>query len=159
MQPIHVTTLTRYRKGLKSTGCEGLLRLTPAAEIAQEMIPERDLTEVSVNTTLMEKAVIDPTGSKPCLTSLLRLNRVARAAGLPVRQSSTRRTKRIAAQTARYAHAKHYGRENLGLLLRALATCPRRDLRVIPQWFRSLRWLLSDIGRDQHAQTIWLHAR
>jgi IS5 family transposase len=108
--PIHPTSLTRYRKRLGPTGCEELLRLTLAAGITQGVIQERDLTEVLVDTTVMEKAITYPTDSKLYLKSLLRLNRVAQQSGVELRQSYTRTAKRMAAQIGRYAHAKQYRR-------------------------------------------------
>lgn len=39
------------------------------------MIDERDMTEVAVDTTVMEKAIIYPTDGKLYLKSLLRLNK------------------------------------------------------------------------------------
>jgi IS5 family transposase len=62
--PIHPTSLTRYRKRLGPTGCEELLRLMLAAGVAQGVIQERDLGEVLVDTTVMEKAITYPTDSK-----------------------------------------------------------------------------------------------
>jgi IS5 family transposase len=94
--PIHPTSLTRYRKRLGPTGCEELLRLTLAAGIAQGVIQERDLGEVVVDTTVMEKAITYPTDSRLYLKSLLRLNRVAQQSRVELRQSYTRTAKRMA---------------------------------------------------------------
>jgi transposase, IS5 family len=62
--------------------------------MAEGVIQKRDLTEVLVDTTVMEKAITYPTDSKLVFKSLLLLNRVARAAGVPLRQSYTRTAKR-----------------------------------------------------------------
>jgi transposase, IS5 family len=55
--PIHPSSLSRYRTRLGPVGCEELLRLTLAAGLAQGVIQKRDLTEVLVDTTVMEKAI------------------------------------------------------------------------------------------------------
>ena len=68
------------------------------AVVAEGVIEKRDLTEVLVDTTVMEKAITYPTDSKLYLKSLLRLNRAARQSGVELRQSYTRTAKRMAVQ-------------------------------------------------------------
>jgi IS5 family transposase len=53
--PIHPTSLTRYRQRLGQDGCEELLHLTIEAWLAERVIDQRDLAEVLVDTTVMEK--------------------------------------------------------------------------------------------------------
>ena len=48
--PMHPTSLTRYRKRLGRAGTEELLRVTIEAGKANEVIDERDMTEVAVDT-------------------------------------------------------------------------------------------------------------
>ena len=108
--PIHPSSLSRYRTRLGPAGCEELLRRTIVAGLAEGVIEKRDLTEVLVDATVMEKAITYPTGSKLYLRSLLRLNRVARQSGIDLRQIYTRTAKRMAAQIGRYAHAKQFRR-------------------------------------------------
>ena len=73
--PIHPSSLSRYRTRLGPAGCEELLRRTIVAGPAEGVIEKRDLTEVLVDTTVMEEAITYPTDSKLYLMSLLRLNR------------------------------------------------------------------------------------
>jgi IS5 family transposase len=108
--PIHPTSLTRYRQRLGQAGCEELLQLTIEAGKAERVIEERDLTEVLVDTTVMEKAITYPTDSKLYLKSLLRLTRQAKAQGIVLRQSYTRTAKILAIKASRYAHARQYRR-------------------------------------------------
>ena len=108
--PIHPSGLSRYRTRLGPAGCEELLRRTIVAGMAEGVIQKRDLTEVLVDTAVMEKAITYPTDSKLYLKSLLRLNRVAWQSGIELRQSYTRTAKRMAVQIGRYAHAKQYRR-------------------------------------------------
>ncbi len=44
----------------------------------KEVIDERNMTEVAVDTTVMGKAITYPTDAKPCLEGLLRLNKQCR---------------------------------------------------------------------------------
>jgi len=108
--PIHPSSLSRYRTRVGQAGCEELLRRTIAAGLAEGVIEKRDLTEVLVDTTVMEKPITYPTDSKLYLRSLLRLNRVARQSGIALRQSYTRTAKGMAVQIGRYAHAKQFRR-------------------------------------------------
>jgi IS5 family transposase len=108
--PIHPTSLTRYRKRLGKAGSEALLQATIEAGKANEVIDERDMTEVAVDTTVMEKAISYPTDGKLYLKSLLRLNKQCRAHGIVLRQSYTRTGKVLAQRVGRYAHARQYRR-------------------------------------------------
>jgi IS5 family transposase len=108
--PIHPTSLTRYRRRLGASGCEELLQLTIEAGVAERVIEERDMAEVLVDTTVMEKAITYPTDSKLYLKSLQRLNHQAKAHGIVLRQSYTRTAKRLAIKASRYAHARQYRR-------------------------------------------------
>ena len=108
--PIHPTSLTRYRQRLGASGCEELLQLTIEVGVAERVIEERDMAEVLVDTTVMEKAITYPTDSKLYLKSLLRLNQQAKAHDITLRQSYTRTGKRLAIKASRYAHARQYRR-------------------------------------------------
>ena len=108
--PIHPTSLTRYRDRLGQAGCEELLRATVAAGEAAKVIKKREMAEVLVDTTVMEKAITYPTDSKLYLKSLTRLNAQARDHGVVLRQSYTRTAKQLAIKTSRYAHARQFRR-------------------------------------------------
>ena len=108
--PIHPTSLTRYRQRLGQAGVEALLRATIEAGKANKVIRERDLTEVAVDTTVMEKAITYPTDAKLYLRSLLRINKQCRIHGIVLRQSYTRTGKALAQRVGRYAHARQYRR-------------------------------------------------
>ena len=108
--PIHPTSLTRYRQRLGVAGCEELLALTIDAGVAERVIEERDMAEVLIDTTVMEKAITYPTDSKLYLKSLLRLNHQAKEHGVALRQSYTRTAKRLAIKVSRYAHARQFKR-------------------------------------------------
>jgi IS5 family transposase len=87
-----------------------LLQLTIEAGVAERVIDQRDMAEVLVDTTVMEKAITYPTDSKLYLKSLQRLNQQAKAHGIKLRQSYTRTAKLLAIKASRYAHARQYRR-------------------------------------------------
>ena len=103
------------------------------AGIAQGVLQERDLTEVLVDTTVMEKAITYPTDNKLHLRSLLRLNRMVGESGVELRQSSTGTVKPLAVQIGHYAHARQFRRLHRG--------------------FKKLRGRLGRMGRDLERKT------
>ena len=108
--PVHPTSLTRYRQRLGKSGTEELLRATIEAGKSGGVVKEREMAEVVVDTTVMEKAISYPTDGKLYLKSLFRLNRQAKRHGIVLRQSYTRTAKRLAVKVGRYAHARQYRR-------------------------------------------------
>ena len=58
----------------------------------------------------MEKAIAHPTDARLYEKARLRLVKIAREAGMPLRQSYTRLGPRLAMQAGRYAHARQFKR-------------------------------------------------
>lgn len=108
--PIDPSSLSRYRTRLGESGCEELLRLTIQAGISEQVIDQRDMEEVLVDTTVMEKAITYPTDGKLYLKSLERLNKLAKEHNITLRQSYTRVGKKLAIKASRYAHARQFKR-------------------------------------------------
>jgi IS5 family transposase len=79
------------------------------------VIRERSAEAVIVDTTVMEKAIAHPTDARLYEKARLRLVKVARAAGLSLRQSYARLAPRLAGQVGRYAHARQFKRMRKGL--------------------------------------------
>ena len=73
---------------------------------------KRELTEMLIDTMLMEKAISYLTDSKLFLRCLWRLNRTGWKSGIDLRQSYTRTAKGMAAQIGQYAHAKQFRRKH-----------------------------------------------
>lgn len=73
---------------------------------------KRDLARVTVDTTVQPKNVAFPTDAKLLETAILRLGKLAREQGVPLRQSYARVAKRAAMMAGRYAHAKQFKRMN-----------------------------------------------
>ncbi len=70
----------------------------------------RDLARVTVDTTVQPKNVTFPTDAKLLETAIRQLGTMARAHGVPLRQSYARLAKRAAMMAGRYAHAKQFKR-------------------------------------------------
>lgn len=108
--PIHPTSLTRFRKRIGGDGCELLLSHTIDAGLKTKTVEQRDLDEVVVDTTVMEKAIAHPTDSRLYHRSRERLVKLAKCHGIPLRQSYVRKSRHTLAKVGRYGHARQYKR-------------------------------------------------
>jgi transposase, IS5 family len=72
----------------------------------------KDLTRVTVDTTVQPKNITFPTDAKLLHAAIQGLNRLARRHGVRLRQSYARLAKRAAMMAGRYAHAKQFNRHH-----------------------------------------------
>ncbi len=108
--PIHPTSLTRFRKRIGEDGCELLLSHTIDAGLKTKTVEQRDLDQVVVDTTVMEKAIAHPTDSRLYHRSRERLVKLAKSHGISLRQSYARKSRHALAKVGRYGHARQYKR-------------------------------------------------
>jgi IS5 family transposase len=113
--PIDPSSLTRWRGRIGEEGVEWLLTKTIEAGREAGVIQERSAEAVIVDTTVMEKAIAHPTDARLYEKARLRLVKLAREAGLALRQSYARLAPRLASQVGRYAHARQFKRMRKGL--------------------------------------------
>jgi IS5 family transposase len=93
-------------------------------------LKKRDLTRVTVDTTVQPKNVTFPTDAKLLEIAIQQLGKLAKAYGVPLRQSYTRVAKRATVMAGRYAHAKQFKRMNKQIkLLRTRLGRLIRDIR------------------------------
>lgn len=108
--PIDPSSLTRWRKRIGEAGVERLLSESIAAARRGKVVKAQSFDKVIVDTTVMEKAIAYPTDSQLLETGRQHLVRLAESLGIPLRQNYNREAPRLAAQVARYAHARQYRR-------------------------------------------------
>jgi IS5 family transposase len=113
--PIDPSSLTRWRGRIGEEGVEWLLTKTIEAGRGAGVIRERSAEAVIVDTTVMEKAIAHPTDARLYEKARLRLVKLAREAGISLRQSYARLAPRLAGQVGRYAHARQFKRMRKGL--------------------------------------------
>ena len=113
--PIDPSSLTRWRGRIGEEGVEWLLTKTIEAGRDAGVIQERSAESVIVDTTVMEKAIAHPTDARLYEKARLRLVKLAREAGISLRQSYARLAPRLAGQVGRYAHARQFKRMRKGL--------------------------------------------
>jgi IS5 family transposase len=108
--PIDPSQLTRYRKRIGESGCEFLLKATVDAGLASGAVQARHLERVTVDTTVMEKAISLPTDSALYHKARRALVKAAQQLNIELRQSYTRKSKQALRMAHRYVHARQMKR-------------------------------------------------
>src|SRR5918995_3951513 len=107
----------------------GLLPLGRGAARASGAVTPRGLSQIAVDTTVMEKAIAPPTDSRLYDKARHSLVVLAGKAGIDLRQNHNRPAPRLAARAGRHAHARQFRR--MRRALRTLKGCTGRVLRDI----------------------------
>lgn len=127
--PIHPTSMTRWRKRIGAEKLEALLKQTVAVAVQQKHLPQAELRQVNVDTTVQEKHITHPTDAKLLYRAIVKLAAAARDRGIPLRQSYVRVGKKASVKAGRYAHARQFKR--MRRELRRLRTYVGRMIRDI----------------------------
>lgn len=123
------SSLTRWKQRIGEEGFQWLLAFTVELAIEKEVLKEKDLEEVIIDTTVMEKNITYPTDSKLLVKIIQLLNKEAAKIKLKLRQSFLRVSVHVARKVAQYAHAKQMKRMYRGV--RKLKTITGRLVRDI----------------------------
>lgn len=109
--PIDPSSLVRWRKRIGEEGVELLLAETVAVARGSGLVKRQSLERVSVDTTVMEKAVTYPTDAKLYARGLRHLVRLAKQHGVQLRQSYVRKAPLALLLVNRYAKARQMRRK------------------------------------------------
>jgi IS5 family transposase len=131
--PLHPSSLSRWRSRIGEAGVEWLLTKTVEAGRASGAVKPRSLSQVAVDTTVMEKAIAHPTDSRLYETARRSLVTLAQKVGIRLRQNYNRKAPRLAAQAGRHAHARQFRR-----MRKALRTLKGHTGRVLRDVGRKL---------------------
>lgn len=142
--PIDPSSLTRWRKRIGEAGVERLLAESIEAARRSKVVKASSFDKVIVDSTVMEKAINYPTDGKLLESARQHLVRLAAKLGISLRQNYNREAPRMAAQVARYAHAKQYRR--MRGALKGLRTLVGRVLRDVQ---RKMNERQANIGHTQ----------
>jgi len=128
--PFHPTSLIKWRNRLGEVGCEKLLKELIEVAIKEDVIEEKDLKKVIIDTTVQEKAITHPTDAKLQHRARLLLLKQAKKLGFELRQSYLRLGKQALFRGSRYASAQQMkrARKQFKLVKRYLG-CVYRDIR------------------------------
>jgi IS5 family transposase len=128
--PLHPSSLSRWRNRIGEEGAEWLLSKTIEAGRAAGAVTERSLSQVVVDTTVMEKAIAHPTDARLYEKARRSLVTLAGKAGIRLRQNYNRKAPRLAARAGRLAHARQFRRMRKALrTLRGYTGRVLRDIR------------------------------
>src|SRR5436190_10158980 len=123
------SSLTRWRNRMGEQRLQALLQESLAVATKTEAIKPSDLNRVIVDTTVQPKNVMFPTDARLLNRAREILVRLAKGAGIKLRQSYGRVGKFALIKHQRYAHAKQFKRANRAL--RTLKTYLGRVIRDI----------------------------
>ena len=128
--PLDPTSLVRWRKRIGPDGMTKLLKETIEAAKRANLLRAADVSRVTADTTVMEKAIAHPTDARLYFKMRRALVREAKAAGIELRQSYERLGKNALLMQGRYSHArqaKRSARETRRL--RTMLGAVMRDIR------------------------------
>ncbi|MCR4317762.1 MAG: IS5 family transposase [Planctomycetes bacterium] len=108
--PLHPTSLGKWRKRFGEEGAEALLIETIKLAIKKDLITEKDLEKVIVDTTVQEKAIAFPTDIKLCSDALDKVVAGAQERKVKLRQSYKRKKKKA---VRAYGTLKHGGNHKM----------------------------------------------
>jgi IS5 family transposase len=108
--PIDPSQMTRFRTRLGASGCEKLLQLTIAAGLESRAVKPASFTQVTVDTTVQEKAIAFPTDGRLYHKGRVWLVRLAKRSGIELRQSYLRVGKQSLFMQQRYSAARQMRR-------------------------------------------------
>ena len=131
------SSLTRWRQRMGEEKLTALLQESLSVATRTGAIKPADLNRIIVDTTVQPKNVMFPTDAKLINRAREILVRLAKSAGIKLRQSYARVGKFALIQHQRYAHAKQFKRAN-------------RALRKLKTW---LGRVIRDIGRKLEGST------
>src|SRR4051794_34601851 len=123
------SSLTRWRQRMGEEKLQALLQESLAVATKTEAIKPSDLNRIIVDTTVQPKNVMFPTDARLLNRAREILVRLAKGAGIKLRQSYGRVGKFALIKHQRYAHAKQFKRANRAL--RTLRTYLGRVIRDI----------------------------
>jgi IS5 family transposase len=108
--PLDASSLVRWRNRVGAEGMEKLLKETIESAKRKRLVREQEVKRVNVDTTVQEKAIAFPTDARLYYKMLQKLVKKAKEAGIGLRQSYRRLSKKALARQGRYAYAKQMKR-------------------------------------------------
>ncbi len=136
-KPCDASQISRFRRAIGEDGVEYLLKVTLQIAMRMNLIAVEAFQTITVDSTVMEKAIAHPTDSRLLEVARSRVIQVAKAAGFRLKQTFAREAQHLRWKAGGYAHARQYKRLRkviqrqrtlLGVVLRDIqrqrAACP-----------------------------------
>jgi len=146
--PCDATQIGRFRRVLGEAGVEQLLKSTIEAAVAMKAVKKAELEMVTVDTTVQEKAIAFPTDSRLLEVARAKIARLAKRAGLKLRQSYEREGRELRRKAGGYAHAKQ---------TRRLGRTVRRQRTILGALLRDVQRKMVHLDEKARAALqIWI---
>ena len=108
--PCDPAQISRFRRVLGEAGVEQLLKTTIEASVAMGAVKKTEFERVIVDTTVQSKAIAHPTDSRLLEVAREKVARLAKRAGIQLKQTHEREGKTLRRKAGGYAHAKQFRR-------------------------------------------------
>ncbi len=127
--PCDPAQISRFRRVLGEAGVEQLLKTTIETAVNMGTVKKTEFERVIVDTTVQSKAIAHPTDSRLLEVAREKIARLAKRAGIQLKQTHEREGKTLRRKAGGYAHAKQFKR--LRRVLKRQRTILGRLLREV----------------------------
>jgi len=146
--PCDPAQISRFRRALGEAGVEQLLKTTIEAAVSMGAVKKAEFERIIVDSTVQEKAIAHPTDSRLLEVAREKIARLAKRAGIALKQTHEREGKTLRRKAGGYAHAKQFRR-----LKRVL----RRQRTILGALIRDVRRKMVPLAQQvQDALNVWL---
>ena len=141
--PCDPSQISRFRRVLGECGVEQLLKTTIETAVAIGAVKKSEFERVIVDTTVQSKAIAHPTDSRLLEVAREKVARLAKRAGIKLRQTHEHEGRALRRRAGGYAHAKQFKR------LRAVLKRQRTILgRLLREVRRKMEGLADGAGKQ-----------
>jgi IS5 family transposase len=137
--PCDPAQISRFRRVLGEAGVEQLLKTTIEAAVDMGAVKKTEFERVIVDTTVQEKAIAHPTDSRLLEVAREKVARLAKRAGIQLKQTHEREGKTLRRRAGGYAHAKQFKR---------LRTVLKRQRTILGRLLREVRRKMGSLAEE-----------
>jgi IS5 family transposase len=162
--PIERSSMTHWRKRVGDEALKTLLQESLMLALRSKALKPQDLTKITGDTTVQEKAITFPTDAKLHYKAIEKLGETAKEHGIDLRQSYVRVAKNTLIMVQRYRHAKQMKRAKkamrklhtyLGRLIRDVERkAPQMEGDLLEAFLKAQR-IYHQQPQDQHKLLSW----
>ncbi len=141
--PCDPAQISRFRRVLGEAGVEQLLKTTIEAAVDMGAVKKAEFERVIVDTTVQSKAIAHPTDSRLLEVAREKIARLAKRAGIQLKQTHEREGKTLRRRAGGYAHAKQFKR------LRGVL---KRQRTILGRLLREVRRKMDGLADDARSK-------
>ena len=141
--PCDPAQISRFRRVLGEAGVEQLLKTTIEAAVDMGAVKKSEFERVIVDTTVQEKAIAHPTDSRLLEVAREKVARLAKRAGIQLKQTHEREGKTLRRRAGGYAHAKQFKR---------LRTVLKRQRTILGRLLREVRRKMGGLAKEARSK-------